>query len=122
MAARTSCTHCGHRESVSRGQPSFGKARSWLRRSGAGAHLGWKGRGGLAFAFQYWNTGHTASADLLRAVSNALTLRASIMNLERLSPFATWVAYVTTRAAKRLRDEPRPVRARARSSTPRDRS
>src|SRR5262245_11750668 len=73
MAWRTSCTHYGHNESVSRGQPSLGNVRSWLRRSGAGAHLGWNGRAGLTLPFKYWNTGHTASADLLRAVSNART-------------------------------------------------
>src|SRR6266511_1864974 len=43
---RTSLTHPGQSESVSRGKPSFGKERSRCFKRGAGAHFGWKDRCG----------------------------------------------------------------------------
>jgi hypothetical protein len=42
IRSRTSFTHPGHRESVSRGNPSFGRLRSLDLMRGSGAHFGWK--------------------------------------------------------------------------------
>ena len=78
IESRTSFTHCGQSESVSRGHPSGGKVRSRRLSSGAGAHGGW-GDGCSKRRLYLRTRGQSALANDRRAelIQGAMLLRAT---------------------------------------------